>query len=261
MQRMERLLHSPPAQAAIRVRNYFRNQLRERRLAATFLSGRRELRQLQAELRRKRLLDTLLDRTAEFETRVHGRTARGNVCHMGGDVNKSVFLYYICRALKPRVVVETGVCNGFSSAFLLAALRENGAGRLHSIDLPERAEREYVDGTFWEGKEGSVIPADAAPGWIVPPELTSDWNLVLGRSQEKLPPLLAELGRIDLFVHDSEHSYACMAFEFEAAFDHLRDGGVLASDDIDWNDAFDDFARRVGRRPVKLTRQFGVIRK
>jgi hypothetical protein len=45
-------------------------------------------------------------------------------------------LYVIARLLRPRVIIESGVSSGISSAHILAALRKNGRGKLHSIDLP-----------------------------------------------------------------------------------------------------------------------------
>ena len=44
----------------------------------------------------------------------------------------------------------------------------------------------------------------------IPPELKQRWTLILGRSQEELPPLLERLGTIDSFMHDSEHSFECV---------------------------------------------------
>ena len=76
---------------------------------------------------------------------------------------------------------------------------------------------DYEPGTFWEGKQGAAIPPGKEAGWMIPDELRPRWQLVLGRSQEELPPLLDRLGAIDLFVHDSEHSYECMHFEFQTA--------------------------------------------
>src|SRR5688500_12760767 len=45
-------------------------------------------------------------------------------------------LYVIVRAAKPKVVVETGVASGISSAHILLALAANESGTLHSIDFP-----------------------------------------------------------------------------------------------------------------------------
>ena len=49
-------------------------------------------------------------------------------------------------------------------------------------------------------------------------------------------------------MHDSEHSEACMRFEFDAAWAALRDGGVLAADDVTVNDAFVELRLRAGSR-------------
>jgi predicted O-methyltransferase YrrM len=170
-----------------------------------------------------------------------------------------VRLYELVRGLRPRIAVETGVCNGVSTAFLLLALERNGQGALHSIDLPEVAGEEYEAGTFWDGKGGAVIPPGKDPGWMVPPELRDRWHLVLGRSQDELPPLLERLGEIDFFMHDSEHSYECMSFEFRTAWESLRRGGVLIADDVNVNSAWEEFTREVGRDPEALGSKLSMI--
>src|SRR5258707_4516511 len=53
-----------------------------------------------------------------------------------GDSILGRFCYAITRAIKPRLVVETGVCYGVTSAYILRALDVNQRGALHSIDLP-----------------------------------------------------------------------------------------------------------------------------
>jgi hypothetical protein len=155
-------------------------------------------------------------------------------------------LYLIVRTARPRVVVETGVASGISSTIILEALRRNGVGRLYSIDLPSRREGGYLNA---DGRKEEVfLRGDLAPGWLVPPELRSAWELLLGRSQELLPGLLERLGSVDLFFHDSEHSTDTMRFEFEAAWPRIAEGGFLYADDVTWNRAFDDFSRSLGNR-------------
>jgi predicted O-methyltransferase YrrM len=163
------------------------------------------------------------------------------------------------RQLRPAVAVETGVCNGVSTAFLLLALERNAEGELHSIDLPEVAGEEYEAGTFWDGKGGAVIPPGKEPGWMVPEELRSRWQLVLGRSQDALPPLLERVGGIDFFMHDSEHSYECMSFEFATAWSALCPGGALVADDVNVNSAWDEFTAEVGRAPESLGSKLSMI--
>lgn len=94
---------------------------------------------------------------------------------------------------------------------------------------------------------------------MVPAELRSRWHLVLGRSQDELPPLLEQLDGIDLFMHDSEHSYECMSFEFATAWTALRPGGVLIADDVTVNTAWDEFTRGVGRQAEELGPKLAMI--
>lgn len=47
--------------------------------------------------------------------------------------------YLRLRALKPSTVVQIGCHDGWSAAWLLRALRDNGGGRLHSFDRADRA--------------------------------------------------------------------------------------------------------------------------
>jgi predicted O-methyltransferase YrrM len=212
------------------------------------------------------LIDHLEHRAAEFWDTVQGQTPRGQRYNTGRVTGRDGYdeglrLYRLLRDLRPGVAVETGVCNGVSTAFLLLALEDNGAGELHSIDLPEVAGEEYEAGTFWDGKGGAVIPPGKEPGWMVPPGLRERWHLVLGRSQDELPPLLERLGAIDFFMHDSEHSYECMSFEFRNAWAALRDGGVLIADDVNVNSAWDEFVREVGREPEALGPKLAMITK
>lgn len=67
------------------------------------------------------------------------------------------------------------------------------------------------------------------------------WRLVLGDSRKELPRLLDELKEIDIFCHDSLHTYDHMLFEYQLAWRYLRHGGVLLSDDVQENSAFRDF--------------------
>jgi predicted O-methyltransferase YrrM len=140
-------------------------------------------------------------------------------------------IVYVCvRILKPDVMVETGVASGSSSAYILHAMELNRKGFLYSIDLPN------VD-------KGALVPEDKQTGWLVPIELRYRWKLIFGRSQDKLPILLKNLGNIDALLHDSEHTYETMRFEYENAWAHLKNGGLLLSDDVHWNKAFQDFVK------------------
>ncbi|MEM3449881.1 MAG: class I SAM-dependent methyltransferase [Nitrososphaerota archaeon] len=78
-----------------------------------------------------------------------------------------------------------------------------------------------------------------------------------GLSRDKLKPLLQKLGSVDLFLHDSEHSYENMMFEFKAVWPFLREGGILLADDVTVNTAFKDFVNM--KRPTYVTNFGGLV--
>ena len=161
------------------------------------------------------------------------------------DIESGLLLYVLARALKPEVVVETGVASGISSSFILKALDKNGRGRLYSIDLHYR--------------EGVAVPFGKELGWIIPEELRYRWSLNLGESIKVLPKLLDELGSVNIFLHDSRHTYKTMMSEYIIVWSFLKDG-VLLSDDVACNDAFLDFADSVKQKPI-IVKRIGAIRK
>jgi predicted O-methyltransferase YrrM len=225
-----------------------------------FLHGdRAALARYERELAATGLREHLLERGREHAEAVAQSGEQFSLGAIG--YAEGAYLYAIVRTLRPQVAVETGVANGFSTAFLLQALDSNGDGHLHSIDLPREVGRAYEHGTFYEGEGRAGIPPGSEPGWLIPHALRDRWTLILGRSQEELPPLLERSGTIDLFMHDSEHSFDCMWFEFNAAWPRLRDGGVLVSDDVNSTDAFPRFATEQSRRPLRLARGMSLLTK
>lgn len=171
----------------------------------------------------------------------------GGMQNIGADLYaKRVLLQYaIVRALKPDCIVETGVANGVSSAYLLLAIERNQKGHLHSIDIGD----------------GSFLPAGKTTGWIVPDWLRQYWDLRLGDAREILPLVLEHIGPLDVFIHDSLHTYEHMKFEYEQAYPRIRSGGILISDDVLWNPAFSEFARNVMAPAVRVIRGVGVLQK
>jgi predicted O-methyltransferase YrrM len=158
-------------------------------------------------------------------------------------------LYLSVRVSNPRLVVETGPFNGASSTFLLHALEANGGdGRLVSFDL--RDARDAL---------GVPLPPGREPAWLVPNELRHRLELVLGDTRQTLRRRL-EGETVDLFFHDSLHTTRHMLFEFRVAWRHLRQGGLLVSDDVFWNPAFWLFTK-LHRVPFRHIGTMGVTRK
>ena len=176
-------------------------------------------------------------------------------------------LYALVRERRPDVVVETGVANGRSTLYLLAALAANDHGRLISVDYPFRVDEDLEEfrAETYEEFGGAAIPADRDPGWIVPEMLRDNWDLRTGKSQKRLPDAVADAvndaDEIDIFVHDAEHSVPAILFELELVWPRLVDDGVAFVDDVGWNDAFETFCDVRGVEPRYLSERVGYVRR
>jgi predicted O-methyltransferase YrrM len=157
---------------------------------------------------------------------------------------KVLIQYALVRAFKPELIVETGIANGVSSSYLLLAMQKNCKGHLHSVEI----DRSNV---LLDGRE---------PGWIVPESLRPRWSIHMGPSQVVLPHLLKKLPPLDMFIHDSLHTYEHMKLEFELVLPHLRPGALLLADDATWNTAFPEFAATIGAARANIIRGVGVVR-
>ncbi|MDQ8043357.1 MAG: class I SAM-dependent methyltransferase [Solirubrobacteraceae bacterium] len=139
-------------------------------------------------------------------------------------------LYSLVRALKPQIVVETGIANGWSSVIFLRALQKNGSGALHSFDV-----RDDV-------------------GKLVDPGERSPWTLHIlkkGTLQE-FDETLATLPPVGLFFHDSDHSYLHMRLELRMAGARLAEHGALCSDDVSLSHAYVEACEEIGLKPRLL---------
>ena len=135
--------------------------------------------------------------------------------------------YAVCRACRPRSVLETGVAYGVSSSFIAKALALNGQGELHSVDRPPT--RPEVDRYI---------------GALVPDQLRTRWTLHRGTSRRVLPRLLPELESLSLFVHDSQHTYRNVTWELRTATPHLTRPAVVLVDDTAGHRAFEHWVER-----------------
>lgn len=194
----------------------------------------------------------------------HEMVPEGETTFGGIEICQARLLYAIVRSIKPDIVVETGVCNGVSTFVVLLAMEENQAGELYSVDYPTFSDdpapvfqRDY----YPDNHIFSSIPKNKQPGWIIPDYLTNRWELRTGKSQRELPPLLNELNEINMFIHDSDHTFPCMMFEYELAWEYLKPGSVLLSDDVHSNRAFDVFGSIRANRYGEACSGFGYATK
>ena len=151
----------------------------------------------------------------------------------------AAILYPIIRIIKPNVVVETGVNLGLTSAVILTALEHNHQeSKLFSIDDPIIKETPYSV-TKEELKvmnEKRVEYLKKYGGYYVPQNLKKNWEMIWGRTEEKLPDLVSKLDGIDLSVHDGGAKYYEKKMEFDTIYPKLKKGGLLISSDLHFKD-------------------------
>jgi predicted O-methyltransferase YrrM len=135
-------------------------------------------------------------------------------------------------------MIETGSFDGLSTAVILLAMAKNTKGTLFTIDLPNPR-----------------LPRDieAEPAWIVPDYLRNRLQLKIGKSSEHLESIIEQVGEVDLFYHDSWHTYDNLMFEYQTVWSALSLGGLLMSEYLpDLNDAFKDFIKDKTNIPTIL---------
>jgi len=137
-------------------------------------------------------------------------------------------LYLLCRILKPNLLVETGVERGSSTFVILKALQTNGYGKLVSVEL---------------AKCVRVAPGCSVPMALVVHEgeknkdiSLDNWSLHFNNSLDMLPKLKDEhRGKVDIFVHGSDHSYEVQKAELAIADELLPKNGIIIVDRPDYN--------------------------
>jgi hypothetical protein len=129
--------------------------------------------------------------------------------------------YGVVRALKPELVVETGIHDGLGSVALLAAVFANGQGTVVSIDPRPRA------------------------GWLIPEYLRARWKPIRATSHLALPSLFG----IGVFIHDSVRSAKVEAWELETALARRADRFAMMSNRANLDSTFIDVATAAGGSP------------
>ena len=157
------------------------------------------------------------------------------------------FIYSLIRNHKPTIVLETGVLHGLTSAWILKALKDNKNGKLISIDLPRREWKNFFGHKpFGPGGQAEFELQNEIPGWIIPDNLKENWELNLGPSSEFLEKILKTNREIDLFIHDSDHSYEVMKFECDLVQKYLNNIDIII-DDHYCNNYYEEFSKNFER--------------
>jgi predicted O-methyltransferase YrrM len=133
--------------------------------------------------------------------------------------------YAFARALKPEVIVETGIDKGLGSVLLCSALarnsREGFPGRYYGTDINPKA------------------------GLLLGGEYAKIGKILYGDSIESLSHLSCG---VDLFINDSDHSAQYESSEYEAIAAKLSPSAVILGDNAHATDSLRQFSIRSHRQ-------------
>jgi predicted O-methyltransferase YrrM len=140
-------------------------------------------------------------------------------------------LKLLIEEIRPAIVIETGVANGASTRQILSTFKEFNLinSKLYSLD---------------------VNPKVATPDLLS----NAQFNFIPIHDPNSFTLAMDRIGSVDLFYHDSDHSYKNQMLEYETAWEMLNPvKGILVSDDINWSNAFLDFSKKVNLSPLLLS--------
>lgn len=165
-----------------------------------------------------------------------GALEKQNACpvKMGG-AGALELIYAACEFSQATAVIETGVAYGWSSLAALQSLQKR-QGVLYSSDMPYLSQE-----------------ADQYVGTVVPEDLKQNWKLFRFADRESLPKIFAQQNLFDVVHYDSDKAYEGMFWAYGKLYQHLRQGGVFISDDINDNSAFQDFCETHAIKPTVVS--------
>jgi len=136
---------------------------------------------------------------------------------------RRIVWYAFARALKPSVVVETGVDKGLGAVLLCSALVRNGQ----------------------EGYPGQYYGTDINPkaGFLLGGKYASVGKILVGDSIQSL----RGLRHVDLFINDSDHSADYEYQEYQTIATKISDDSVILGDNSHCTDCLVRFAEETGR--------------
>lgn len=140
-------------------------------------------------------------------------------------LHKRVGWYALVRAIKPKVVIETGVDKGLGSVVLCSALlrnlEEGHAGRYYGTDLNPKA------------------------GYLLKDKYAEVGKILYGDSITSLEGLNEP---IDLFINDSDHSADYELREYQTVVGKMAPEGIILGDNSHVTDKLMTFSHLTGRK-------------
>lgn len=128
---------------------------------------------------------------------------------------QGLLLYHLCRERRPALTLEVGLAYGYSTIYLLAALRDLGQGRHIAIDP--------LQSSHWHGI-GARRAAELG--------LAERFTLIEEPAERALPRLEAEGRRVQLAYIDGDHKFEAVLGDFTLVARLCDPGALVVLDDL-----------------------------
>ncbi len=188
----------------------------------------------------KRSPDSDLTPQQMYQGKVITKTI-GDVCRTNSkSIFWSLLLFKLIREYRPSVCLELGTSLGISAAYQAAALELNKNGELVTL-------------------EGSESLASLAIENFNKLSLKRVF-VRLGRFQDILDDVLAELGNVDYAFIDGHHDGDATLEYFEKIIPFLSEFALIVFDDISWSKGMKEAWRKIFKyKSVKVSVDFGNL--
>jgi predicted O-methyltransferase YrrM len=132
-------------------------------------------------------------------------------------------LYALAKSLKPDVCVEIGAARGKSACYVGMALKENGKGKIYSIDPHEKTEwNDSISVDTYDVIQQNIQDCQVEP--FV--EIVRSYSDKAGSTWDK---------SIDIIFIDGDHSYDGVKRDWELFLPHMSEFGVVIFHDTFWD--------------------------
>jgi predicted O-methyltransferase YrrM len=168
-----------------------------------------------------------IEEDAELKRHIADVTANSDLAFLADkevQYGRRIGWYAIARALKPNIIIETGVDKGLGACILATALKRNKE----------------------EGYKGKYYGTDInlTAGYLFSGGYTDYGSILFGDSIESLAKFD---GTIDLFINDSDHSEDYEADEYETIANKLSEHAIVLGDNSHCTDKLLNFSLKTNR--------------